>query len=58
MLQLPLKYNRSVKSNICKEWIKEMQAYILYYEKHNVFANKKEKIDFAQGYLKDMAKCV
>ena len=35
-----------------------MQAYISYYKKDNVFANKKEKIDFAQGYLKDMAKRV
>lgn len=35
-----------------------MRAYISYYEKHNVFTNKKEKIDFIQGYFKDITKCV
>ena len=35
-----------------------MQAYIFYYKKRNIFANEKEKIDFAQGYFKDKAKCV
>lgn len=33
-----------------------MRAYISYYKKCNVFADEKEKINFAQGYLKDTAK--
>lgn len=45
-----------MENNACKEWIKEMRAYMSYYEKRKIFANKKEMIDFVQGYLKDTAK--
>lgn len=45
-----------MEGNACKKWIKEMRAYMSYYEKCNIFADKIEKINFAQGYSKDMAK--
>ncbi len=32
-----------------------MRGYIMYYEKQNVVSDEKEKINFAQGYLKDIA---
>lgn len=57
-LQPPPKYDGSVEGNACEEWIEEMRAYMSYYEKRSVFADEKEKIDFAQGYLKDTAKRV
>lgn len=60
-LQPPPKYDGSVEGNACKEWIEEieeMRAYMSYYEKRNVFADEKEKIDSAQRYLKDTTKRV
>lgn len=57
-LQLPLNYNGSVENNVYKELIEGMQAYMSYYEKNNIFANEKKKIDSAQGYFKDTAKYV
>ncbi len=53
--ELISKYDSSVKINACEELIKEMCMYIFYYKKKNWFSNKKEKSDFAQGYLKDIA---
>lgn len=56
--QPPPKYDGSIEGNACKEWIEEICAYMSYYRKRSVFADEKEKIDFAQGYLKDTAKRV
>ena len=53
--ELISKYDGAVKINAWEELIEEMCMYIFYYKKKNCFSNKKEKIDFAQGYLKDIA---
>lgn len=51
-LQPPPKYDGSVEGHACEEWIEDMRAYMSYYEKRSVFADGKNNIGFAQGYLK------
>lgn len=48
----------SIKGKLCKEWIKKMPIYISNNKKYIILIDKKEKIEFVQGYLKDMIKRV
>lgn len=54
-LQVPLKYNGSMKINTCEKWIIKMHVYMPYYEKQNIFADGKKNelyLEIFQKYSK------